>query len=375
MKILFITTLDLQIKTFHERTIRLLKEQGNQVDAVTNGDYTTADIHKKYTVPFHRNPLHPDNLKACLFLRKLIKEQHYDVVSTHSPTGGFFGRLAARGLNTRVLYTAHGFHFWKGSPLLNQLVFRNMERLAAHWTDTLMTINPEDYEAAKTFHYKPGGGAVYIPGVGVDVHGIKALKTDRSEIRKELGLSEDAFVLYSIGELIPRKNHIFIVNALADAFHADPNLHYVIAGGGELKPLSDRIRELHLESQVHLLGFRTDARKLMYGMDLFVFPSFQEGLPVAVMEAMAAGLPVIATDIRGNHDLIEHGKNGFLYPVNDERAFLACLDQLRNDPSLREQFSKQEAEDAETYSIEQVQPQILALYRTNDSVENSARSE
>ena len=276
MKILFITTLDLQIQTFHLRTIHELKEKGHIVDVATNGTFTNDDIHQKYTVPFHRNPLHPDNLKAKTMLRKLILDNQYDIVSCHSPSGGFFGRMAARGLDVKVLYTAHGFHFWKGSPLINQLAFKNMERLAAHWTDTLMTINPEDYEAAKTFHYKAGGGPVYIPGVGVDVHGIQALKTDRNKARKELNLPEDSFMLYSIGELIPRKNHIFAVKALTEEFKKDPSLHYVICGGGELPELTSYIRDNYLESQVHLLGFRKDARKLMYGMDLFLFPSFQE---------------------------------------------------------------------------------------------------
>ncbi len=363
MRILFITTLDLQIQTFHLRTIHLLKERGDLVDVATNGDYTNEDIHQKYTVPFHRNPLHPDNLKAMRTLRRLIRDNQYDIVSTHSPTGGFFGRIAARGLDTKVLYTAHGFHFWKGSPLLNQTVFKNMERLAAHWTDTLMTINPEDYEAAGTFRYKDNGGPVYIPGVGVDVHAIQDLKTDSDSIRVSLNLPSEAFVLYSIGELIPRKNHKFVIDTLAPLFHEDPLLHYVIAGGGELSELSECITKNQLESQVHLLGFRTDARRLMYGMDLFVFPSLQEGLPVAVMEAMAAGLPIIASDIRGNHDLIRNGENGFLYPVNDAEAFLNCLKRLRQDESLRNSFSKQVLEDCEAYSIESVQPQIMGLYQ------------
>ena len=362
MRILFVTTLDLQIQTFHLRTIHALRERGDEVDVATNGNYVNEDMHRKYTVPFHRNPLHPDNLKAASILRRLIKENRYDIVSCHSPSGGFFGRLAARGLDVKVIYTAHGFHFWNGSPLLNQVAFKNMERLAAHWTDTLMTINPEDYRAASQFHYKPGGGAVYIPGVGVDVHGIQALAADRGVIREELGLPQDAFVMYSIGELIPRKNHIFAVRALTETFHQDRNLFYLIAGGGELPELQEYIRANGLEEQVRLLGFRKDARRLMYGMDLFLFPSFQEGLPVAVMEAMAAGLPTVATDIRGNHDLIADGANGFLYPVDDSAAFLACIDRLRSDRALRERLSAQARKDSETYSIENVQPQIMALY-------------
>lgn len=363
MRILFITTLDLQIRTFHLRTIHLLKERGDIVDVATNGTYTNDDIHQKYTVPFRRNPLHPDNLKAKRILRKLIVENKYDIISCHSPTGGFFGRLAAKGLDVKVIYTAHGFHFWKGSPLINQLVFKNMERLAAHWTDTLMTINPEDYEAAKTFTYKENGGPIYIPGVGVDVRGIQALKTDKVEIRASLGIPDDAFVLYSIGELIPRKNHVFILQTLLKEFRKDRKLYYLISGGGHLPELSGFIDDHGLHDQVRLLGFREDARKLMYGMDLFVFPSLQEGLPVAVMEAMAAGMPIIATDIRGNHDLIKDGRNGYLYPCNDMEQFLGKYRALKENAELRRKFSQHAAREAEGYSFEVIQPQIMELYQ------------
>ena len=363
MKILFITTLDLQIQTFHEKTIRDLAEMGHMVDAATNGTYTTPYIHKKYTVPFRRNPIHPDNLKAKSILRKLIKENSYDIISCHSPTGGFYGRLAAKGLNTKVIYTAHGFHFWNGSPLINQLAYKNMEKLAAHWTDTLMTINPEDYEAAKQFTYKPGGKPVYIPGVGVDVKAIQSQKCDRSDVLNELEIPESAFVLYSIGELIPRKNHIFVLNSLKNEFLSDPDLHYVICGGGELKELTEFITSNHLEKQIHLLGFRKDARRLMYGMDLFVFPSLQEGLPVAVMEAMAAGRTILASDIRGNHDLIRDGENGYLFKLNDTKEFEDKYRKLRDSEALRNQFSNQVLEDSSCYSIEEIQPQILALYQ------------
>lgn len=364
MKILFCTTLDLQIHTFHWRMIKALHEQGHTVDAVTNGTDETEGMNRKYTVPFHRNPIHPENFRALRQLRKILRENNYDVISCHSPTAGFYGRLAARGMKIRVLYTAHGFHFWKGAPLLNRLVFKNMERLAAHWTDTLMTINPEDYAAAKTFHYKKNGGPVYIPGVGVDVRGIQNDRGDRTELRKELGIPEDAFVLYSIGELIPRKNHRFVIETLAPLVREDPSLHYCIAGSGKLtEELTELIRSLGLEGQIHLLGFRKDARKLMYAMDLFVFPSFQEGLPVAVMEAMAAGLPVIASDIRGSHDLIRDGENGFLYGVGDSGRLTMLVTQLKADEALRKKLSAQETEDAEAYSLEVIEPQILALYK------------
>ena len=374
VRILFITTLDLQIHTFHERIIHSLVSEGNLVDAATNGfytdnnqvngTYTNPDLHEKYVVPFSRNPLNSSNFKAEHMIRQLILDNHYDIVSCHSPSAGFYGRRAARGLDVKVIYTAHGFHFFKGAPFINNTAYKAMEQIAAHWTDVLMTINPEDYHAAEKFHYKKGGGPVYIPGIGVDVHGIQKLKTDKAEIRKELGLPEDAFILYSIGELIPRKNHRFVLESLKEDFHHHPDLHYVISGFGKLMPeLNEYIRENGLEKQVHLLGFRTDARRLMYGMDLFVFPSLQEGLPVAVMEAMAAGLPCVVSDIRGSHDLIHDHENGLVYPSGDSASFRSCVKELKENEAERKAFALRAGQDAEQYSIEQIDPQILALYR------------
>ena len=363
MKILFVTTLDLQIDTFHHRTIKYLADEGNIVDVATNGTKTWEGVHAKYTVPFHRNPLHPDNLKARNMLRKLIQENRYDIISCHSPSGGFFGRMAAKGLDVKVIYTAHGFHFWNGAPLVNRVVFKKMEALAAHWTDVLVTINPEDYAAAQKFHYKPNGKAVLIPGVGVDVKGIKAMRTEKDIIRRELNIPEEAFAMYSIGELIPRKNHIFVLETLEETFRSHPDLHYFIAGNGALTDeLTQWIREHNLTDQIHLLGFRKDARRLMYGMDLFLFPSKQEGLPVAVIEAMAAGLPVIASDIRGSHDLIRNEENGMLYPVTDAAGFLAAFQKLYASPALRQKLGRQASLDADAYSLEEVEPKILALY-------------
>jgi glycosyltransferase involved in cell wall biosynthesis len=227
-----------------------------------------------------------------------------------------------------------------------------------------MTINPEDYAAAQKFHYKPAGGPVYIPGVGIDVKAIQNAKEDRTVIRKELGLPEDAFVVYSIGELIPRKNHRFVIDTLAEEFRNDPSLYYCIAGNGKLtEELTAHIRELGLENQIHLLGFRKDARRLMYGMDLFVFPSYQEGLPVAVMEAMAAGATILASDIRGNHDLIQDGKNGMLYESQNTAEFLAKFQELRESEALRNRLAGQALRDSLQYSEEVIRPQILALYQ------------
>ena len=154
MKILFVATVDLHMQTFHLRTIHQLHAQGDTVDVCTNGTYTNEDIHHKYTLPFSRNPLSLSNLKAKKELRKILIQEKYDILSCHTPLAAYFARMAAKGLNIKVIYTAHGFHFYKGAPLVNTIIYKTMEKRAAKYTDTLVTINPEDYEAAKKFYIK-----------------------------------------------------------------------------------------------------------------------------------------------------------------------------------------------------------------------------
>lgn len=363
MKILFAATVDIHIINHHLRIIHELHEQGNLIDVAANGTYTNDDIHQKYNVCFSKSPTSLDNLKAYRFMKQLLKKEDYDIISTHTPLASFFTRMAAEGLRTKVIYTAHGFHFYQGAPLKNQLIYRNMERLAAHHTDRLVTINQEDYKAAQQFHYRPGGHAVYIPGVGVDLSRIEAARTDRRVIRKRLGLPEDAFVMISVGELNQNKNHLFVMNALQKELREDPMLYYVICGTDLWHgTYAEKIKELGLEGKVMLLGYRNDIYELLYGMDLFLCPSFREGLPVCVIEAMAAGVPVIASDVRGNHDLIESGADGYLYPVNDAELFRKEYHTLRRDPAMREAFIRNAEQRAHQYSKETIDPMILELY-------------
>ena len=367
MKILFIATVDLHIQTFHLRTIHQLHARGDIVDVCTNGTYTNEDIHHKYTLPFSRNPLSLSNLKAKKELRKILIQEKYDILSCHTPLAAYFARMAAKGLNIKVIYTAHGFHFYKGAPLVNTLIYKTMEKRAAKYTDTLVTINPEDYEAAKKFTYKSNGGPIYIPGVGIDVKKIQSLKCDKSLIRKELNIPEDAFVLYSIGELNENKNHQFVIDTLKDELLNNPNFYYVVAGRGKLEDYyKEYLEKEHLTNKVLFLGFRTDARRLLYCADVFVFPSKREGLPVSVIEAMSAGLPIVATDIRGNHDLIKDGINGYLYPVDNKDIFKQRISALHNDKELRDKLGQEAYKNADEYSIERVDPMIMGLYKINE---------
>jgi len=262
-----------------------------------------------------------------------------------------------------VLYTAHGFHFYKGAPLKNWLLYYNMEKLAAHWTDGLITINEEDYKAAQKFKLRKNGKVFFVPGVGVDIVGLeqRIASIDRSEKRKELGISELSTVLITVAELIPRKNHIQVLKALSKLNKT--NFHYLVVGNGESEQqLKKAVNELMLQDKVSFLGFRRDVPELMASSDIFILTSRHEGLTRAIMEAMAVGLPIIATDVRGNRDLVKSGENGYLVPLDDVETTSQVIKKLISSPELRNSMQEKNKEKARAYALDRILPQMEKIY-------------
>ena len=237
--------------------------------------------------------------RAYKQVKELLKEG-CDLIHCHTPVGAAIARLAARKLQKRgqlkVIYTAHGFHFFKGAPLLYWLLFYPIEKYLSKYTDVQITINKEDFErASKKFRAKK---TVYVPGIGVDVEGLRRAAGKESK-RSELGIPSDAKLLISVGELSKRKNHLPVIEALNDL--DNPDVYYVIVGMGAL---AEQLKAADKTGRLILMGYRKDVPELIGAADLFVFPSLQEGLPVALMEAMAIGTPCICSRIRGNTDLM-----------------------------------------------------------------------
>lgn len=315
MKILYVTTISNTVNAFLIPHIKMLVEEGHEVDVAFNiVSEVSPEIFengcKVYNVPFQRYPLSTDNFRAYTALKKIITDEKYDIVHTHTPVASVITRLVCKNLkDVKVFYTAHGFHFYKGAPLLNWIIYYPIEKWLSKYTDVLITINKEDYVLAQKSFY--AGKVEYVPGVGLDIDKINSVRVDRKLKRKEIGVPEDCFLLLSVGELNKNKNHGIVIKALAQI--NDTNIHYVICGQGKLhKYLLELCRKLKVEERVHLLGYRRDVIEICKASDLFVFPSLREGLSVSLMEAMASGLPVICSDIRGNKDLIEEGKGGYL---------------------------------------------------------------
>ena len=367
-KVLFTATVvKTHIMEFHLPYLKMLKQMGWDTAVASKNDYenpSELDIpncDEYFNIPFARNPLKPDNLRAYRMLKKVIDEGGYDIIHTHTPVGAILTRLAARKARKkgcRVIYTAHGFHFFKGAPLLNWLIYFPAEWLCSFLTDVLVTINKEDYAfAQKHMHPKK---TVYIPGVGVDISRFGIHGDSRQEMRRQLGLREDDFVLLSVAELTKNKNHGMVLEALAKL--NKPDIHFVCAGRGEqMEPLKAHIARLNLGDRVHMLGYRNDVGKLYAMADAFVFPSFREGLSVSLMEAMASGLPSIVSQIRGNTDLIDDGVEGIYTPITADGIAASVL-RLYSDAGLRERCSDAAREKVKQFSLEPILQAVKALY-------------
>lgn len=238
------------------------------------------------------------------------------------------GRICAHNAKTTtVIYQAHGFHFWNGAPIKNWMIYYPVERLLAHWTDILITINKEDYQRAKSFRLNKNGKLILHPGVGVNIRDFQDVVINRDEKRKELGIEKKQIAFITVGELIDRKNHDILLDAIKQL--NDKNVVLLIVGSGaNTDRLQARIEKEELITSVKLLGYRTDVKELLKAADCFVFPSLQEGLPGALMEAMAAGLPCIASNIRGNKDALDDSE--FMFSPNDCNSLVALMEKMLN---------------------------------------------
>ena len=363
-KVLFTATVvKTHINVFHLPYLKWFKEKGYEVHVAAKNDFINEqciipNCDKYYDIKFARFPFSKVNIKAYKQLKKLIQENNYDIIHCHTPVAGVLTRLAARNnKNTTVIYTAHGFHFFKGAPLLNWLIYYPVERFCARYTDKLITINKEDYERAKRFSLRKNGKVYYVPGVGINLEKIQNLKVDIKQKKKELGMSENTLILLSVGELNKNKNHETVLQALSEL--KDKNFIYLICGRGVLKEYLERkIQELHLENKAKLLGYRSDVIKILKTADLFIFPSKREGLPVSVIEAMAAGLPVIASNVRGNRDLI--AKENLFEP--DDVAALTNLIKKQLEAIENKELKKVNYANLEQYSLKNILKQMTEIY-------------
>lgn len=327
-----------------------------------------AEDEKKYSIkmvnlPIQRSPISLNNYKAYKALVRLIKKENIDYIHCNTPVGGLLGRLAGRKCKVKkIIYEAHGFHFYKGASIINWLIYYPIEKWLAHKTDILITINEEDFNLAKRkMHLRNDGRIEYVPGVGIDTKKYIFDKTKRVSKRIELGLSNDDIALISMGDLIERKNYNTSIKAVSKANNAC--LKYFICGTGpEEANLKNLAKKYDVDNQVHFLGYRNDVKELLNACDLFLLPSKQEGLARSLMEAMAVGLPCVVSNIRGNNDLLVDEKGGFLCQTYKSAEFAKAINALANDAVLRNDMSIYNKEHIKRYSIDNVVNYLIYIY-------------
>ena len=342
-KVLFTATVDSHILQFHIPFLKLFKENGYEVHVATNGNETIPYCDVKHVVSFERSPIKINNLKAIKQLRKIINKEKFDMIHCHTPMGSVVTRIAAkkaRKNGTRVIYTAHGFHFYKGAPILNWIVFYPVEKWLAKYTDTLITINKEDYDLAKKKFSKRCKDIEYVPGVGIDENkfDFEMTEEEKQKLRESLGIKNDDFVMIYPARLDKNKNQGLLIDAVKKLSREFPNIQLLLPGNDELNGYYQNMaKERDVESKIHFLGYRKDIQRLIKISNLAVSSSLREGLPVNIMEAMCAGLPIVATDCRGNRDFIKNNINGYVVNANrkDEMVFYIKKIYLSKEESNR----------------------------------------
>ncbi|CUN15830.1 glycosyltransferase family 4 protein [Turicibacter sanguinis] len=367
-KALIVSTVSRQFTLFERGNIEVLKELGYEIHGAANYEDATPALEeldiKKHHIDIQRSPFKLNNLKAYKQLVKLMKEEKFDLVHCHAPMGGVVGRLATKSVGIKnVLYTAHGFHFFKGAPKLNWMIYYPIEKLLSRYTNTLITINEEDYSLATSNKFK-AKNIELVNGIGLNLEKFSPIsEKEKYRLREEYGYDKDDKILIYVGELSDRKNQKIIIEAVNLLKKDFKNIKLLLVGRGQLKDEYDKlIEELGVQEQVELLGFRTDINQLLRISDIYVCSSRQEGLPVNIMEAMSIGLPVVCSKIRGNVDLIEDTKGGYLVDINTFVDYAEKISEIIKNPTCQVSMKEINIENVKKYNITNVEKQMKKIY-------------
>ena len=381
-RVLFVTTISGFLPQFEKNDVKLLKQMGCQIHYASNFTnpiyaFDKTELEKNrvalHQIDIEKSPAKINkNIKAIKQLIKIIDENDIDIVHCHNPMGGVAARIAARAgkRKPKVIYTAHGFHFYKGAPIMNWLFFYTAERFLARYTDIIVTINREDYIRAKKFRLKKNGEVYLIHSVGVDKEKFAPRPELRETKRAELGIPADAFHIVTAAELNENKNQKLVIEAVAalknkSKIHADKayNIYYTICGKG---PNEDKLRELikayGLENNVSLLGYRTDMDEILQTADVFAFPSIREGLGVAAIEALMCNVPLIAADNRGTREYVSDGNNGIVCRYDAVDEFKEAIELLYGNTAYRKRMADRCRESVKKFTIEEVEKTMTKVY-------------
>lgn len=370
-KILFLATVDVHMPAFHIPFMNLLREWDYDVEVAARDTGFKEGIEKEgfkfHNIPFSRNPLSFSNFKAFFLLLKLMKDNKYIMIHTHTPVASFLGRFAGRIAKVpRIVYTAHGFHFHEYGSRLKNFAYFKLEKFAGKFTDVLITINRDDYEVAKKGNLAPNGKIVYIKGVGVDTEKIKPENIEGKRLESINGVlhCKNPLIL-TVGRLEREKNFDQFLYMLKIVKDSGKKFHGLVIGEGPLKDYLEKIiNKLKLNEVVKFTGYFTRAFEIISQAEVYVFTSSREGLPVSVMEAMAVEKPVVAYNIRGVRDLVVDGETGFLIPYRNVQQLAEKVLYLMNNPEIARIMGRKGRERIEKeFSIEKIKVEMSKLYR------------
>lgn len=365
MNILMVTNKVRAYSLGHKNVIEPLLEIGHQVIWAADFNFF---IGEKTIIPckikqisINTSPWKLENRMAYKQLLQIIDDEQIEAIYCSTPIGGLLARIAGRkkGISP-IIYAAHGFLFFKGAPWINRTVYKWEELILAHYTDALINITKEDYNTAQKFKLRSGRKPYLVHGAGVNI-GAK-ITVDKVCKRKELGISDGAFIIVSAGELNKNKNIKVMIEAVAEL--QNPNIQYIICGeGDEYGSLIKLVSELNICNQIHFLGFRMDVLEIMAVSDAFVMPSFREGVPRALLEAMDLGLPCVASRTRGIMDLIEDGVNGYLCKPHEKQEFVEAFRKLIGHPERCSAMGNAGRKIAKGYSKEIVREELTEIFK------------
>lgn len=370
MKALLTATVQSHICQFHRPLADMLHEHGWEVHVAARNNLAEKNglqldfADKVFDVPFSRSPKSTDNIKAYKELKCIIESGHYDIIHCNTPMGGIVTRLAARKARksgTKIFYTAHGFHFYKGAPLKNWLVFYPIEKIFSRMTDKLITITEEDYALAeKKFFCR----TYRMHGVGVDEQRYFAVdKTEKQRIKTEMGFEPNQKLILCVGELLPNKNQTMAIHMMKEVIKYYPNARLLLAGNGPEKDnLECEIKRCGLEDNIRMLGYVTNLQDYQHIADVLVSCSKREGLPLNIVEAMLSGTSVVASYNRGHRELICDGETGYLVEVDDIESMADRVLKLLDDEKNADLIIGNAKNFAANYGLESVKEELSNIY-------------
>ena len=365
-KVLFVASVPVHFHAFHRPYMKWFHDRGYEVHVACNGDFDDPCVSRAWNVPIQRSPWSLSHFSSCMKLRKIIEEQDYSLVTCHTPMASVIARISsqrARKTGTKVLYTAHGFHFFKGSGIVSWLLFYPVELILSYLTDAIICINEEDFNLIQRKGSR-SAGYYLIPGIGVDSSRFRPVDDlTRHAIRKSFGVDGDDFVVVYAAEFIERKNHRLIVDVVRRLSPRMGELRVLLAGRGELlKEVQALVAREGLEEYFRFLGFVVDVQRCYQCADLAVSSSRQEGLGLNLVEAMMCGTSVVATIDRGHCTVVDSGINGYLVPQGDPAAFADAIYDLYVDQGKRRRLASGAMEKASKFEIEYSLSAMAAIY-------------